>query len=194
MITGPKSKRAGPNSRIHSYPVPKAYQPMAEKYAIIFKDRNFSRNLIDPLDFQEVIEQYATNIRFDLGTLMDIFHCSRSALYALIYSKEFAPYYEAAKEARADLLLKRGVDVSEEAYIGAVNGDVGRDAVNAAKNLANYCMTYAQLISSRYGKKGEEGGLNIQITIPQFSNINGTAAEEKPAVVVDGEVIDDGAS
>lgn len=193
MIESPKSKRPGPNSRIHSYPVPEVYKPMANKYGELFRERNFSRELIDPQDFQDALEQYATDPRFDLGTLMDIFHCSRSALYGLFNSKEFAPYYEAAKEARADLLLKRGIDVSEEVYYGAMNGDIGRDAVNAAKNLANYCMSYAQLISSRYGKKNEDNGLNVQIAVPQFSNVNGPAPDEPPAAaVVEGEIVDNG--
>lgn len=193
MIESPKSKRAGPNSRIHSYPVPDGYRPMADKYREMFRERNFSRELIDPQDFQDALEEYAVDPRFDLGTLMDIFHCSRSALYALINSKEFAPYYEAAKEARADLLLKRGIDVSEEVYYGAMNGDIGRDAVNAAKNLANYCMSYAQLISSRYGKKNEDNGLNVQIAVPQFSNVNGPAPDEPPAAaVVEGEIVENG--
>lgn len=191
MIESPKSRRAGPNSRIHHYQVPDAYKPMADKYRNLFDGKNFSRELVEHQDFQDALEEYATNARFDIYTLMDIFCCSRSTLYAMLQSKDFAPYYEAAKEARADLLLKRGIDVSEEVYYGAMNGDIGRDAVNAAKNLANYCMSYATLISNRYGKKNENEGLNVQIAVPQFSNVNGPEPEDSgEAVVVEGELVE----
>lgn len=191
MIDSPASKRAGSHSRVHSYQLPEVYQPLSAKYAEVFKDRTFSRELVDPQDFAEALEIYATDCRFDLYSLMDVFHCSRATLYAMLQSKEFAPLYEAAKEARADAALKRGWDVTEETYYGAMNGDIGRDAVNAAKNLANYSLAYAQLISNRYGKKNENEGLNVQIAVPQFSNL-GNAPKPEAAAVVEAEVIEDG--
>lgn len=191
MIDGPVSTRTGPNSRVHSYKLPEVYKPLAAKYGEVFKNRKFSRELVDPQDFANALEIYATDCRFDLYSLMDVFHCSRATLYAMLQSKEFAPLYEAAKESRADAALKRGWDVTEETYYGAMNGDIGRDAVNAAKNLANYSLAYAQLISSRYGKKGENEGLNVQIAVPQFSNLD-NGPKPEAAAVVEAEVVDSG--
>lgn len=189
MIDSPASSRSGANSRVHSYKLPEEYKPLADKYSEVFRDRKFSRELIDPQDFADALEIYATDCRFDLYSLMDVFHCSRATLYALLQSKEFAPLYEAAKESRADAALKRGWDVTEETYYGAMNGDIGRDAVNAAKNLANYSLAYAQLISSRYGKKGDNEGLSVQIAVPQFSNLGNGPKPDAP-VEVEAEVVD----
>lgn len=185
LVDSPKSKRGGPSCRVHHYPIPVGYQPLADKYEKRFSTQPFSAKLVDPEDLQEALEGYATDLRFDLYSLMEVFKCSRQTLYTMLQSKEFAPIYEAAKESRADLALQRGHEVLEQTYHDALNGDIGRDAVNAAKNLANYNLSFAQITSSRYNRRGSDGDLNVQINVPKFGGAEGDEPVEVEAEIVD---------
>ena len=120
LVDSPKSKRGGPSCRVHHYPIPVGYQPLADKYEKRFSTQPFSAKLVDPEDLQEALEGYATDLRFDLYSLMEVFKCSRQTLYTMLQSKEFAPIYEAAKESRADLALQRGHEVLEQTYHDAL--------------------------------------------------------------------------
>lgn len=186
ITESPRSKRGGSGSKIHHYPVPQEYQEMADKYERLFRDRPFSFKLVDPADFEAALDAYASNPEFDIYTLTEIFKCSRQTIYSILSSQEYAQSYESARDARAERYCTDNYKYLYRTYIDSRNGDVGRETVNAAKNLANYALAMAQMISPRYSKRGEDGNLNVQINVPKFN----IGEEHNDPVDVEAEVLD----
>ena len=154
------------------------------KYAAIKADtsRKYTIKDINPEDVDILLEKYATDLSYDVYTLQDALCINRSQLYRLLHSEACSEAYESARNQRANRSFKRGFDVLDEVHQLAKAGESNRDMVNSAKNIANYCLSYGQMISDEYNPnvKGNQGAANIVINLPMFNQR-----------VVDCEVEDD---
>lgn len=152
--------------------VPKKYEELAKKYELTYRSNGVVRiKDIKPEDVELLVEDYATNLKCDIYTLCNVLHVTRQTVYNMMHSEKYADLYASAKSQRAAIAYRRGFDVLEETYAEAKAGDASREAVNAARHLANYCGSYAQNLVSELQGDDKAGGLSIQINLPQFSNL-----------------------
>lgn len=160
--------------------VPAKYADIAERYELIYRSKGVVRiRDIKLEDVERLLEKYATDLTCDVYTMRDVLHISRNTLYRMLNSDDFKDLYFSAKSQRAAVAYRRGFDVLEETYAEAKAGDASREAVNAARHLANYCGTYAQNLTGDAKSNEQVTGVTIQVNLPQFSNLNGNVVDVK---------------
>lgn len=153
----------------------KAVDKIVAKYRKLAKTKKSGKlriTDIDPDDVDALLDRYATDLHYDVYELSKVLGFSRTQMYNLLHSDRVLPVYESARNQRASLALKRGVDVLEDNITLAREGESNRDLTNATKNLANYMLTYAQMISKEYNlnARDNQGAVSINITLPEFNS------------------------
>lgn len=166
--------------RGRSYPIQRRFgkdkfaEEMFKKYELLAQSKPNGRlrgSDIDLNDLDILLERYATDPYYDSYAIGDILHISRSALYGLLHSENMGDAFESACNQRAGVMLKRGYEVLEETLELSRKGESNRDMVNASKNLANFSLSYAQMISKDYNMNARDqpGAVSINIKLPEFN-------------------------
>lgn len=145
---------------------------------------------IDPKDVDYLLTMYASDPHYDVYALTDILRLTRTQLYRLLNSEKLGDAWESARNQRAGMMLQYGFNVLEETMNAARTGEANRDMVNASKNLANFTLSYAQMVSRDYNPnaRDNQGAVNISISLPEFNKNVIDCGEVKVEVPDDGGV------
>ena len=168
-----------PNPGKFHKPMPTDIVPLKEKYELLQRENIVStkvRNadLIEDSDFESMMQRYATDEEVDRLTICDAFGISINTFERLIKLPKYAETWRAVKKARAELLLKRSLQVAYEPYRAIMDGEsVPPHLIKAAQLLSNQCLSLAKVIDPELtqAQGSVTGGAPIQIQVNTGINI-----------------------
>lgn len=169
---------------------PKDLIPLKEKYEVIQNNatqlalereglvtiRPRKADLIDEVDFESMMQRYATDEEVDRLTICEVFGISVTTFEAMVKSDKYSGAWQAVKKAKAELLIKRSLQVAYEPYRAMQDGEaVQPHLIKAAQLLSNQCLAIAKVVNpelaqSNGGNAGVTAGA-IQIQVNTGINI-----------------------
>lgn len=130
-------------------------------------------DLIDPADFESMMQRYATNPEIDRITICDTFGISLNTFENLIKSPKYAETWRVVKKAKSELLLRNSLEAAYAPYRALMDGEnVPPHLIKAAQVLANQCLSLAKIIDPELSQGQQStGGAPIQIQVNTGINI-----------------------